>query len=328
MKVKNTVPLDTNLLHCLSDEISLRLIGKNPHLDFITIDSDSFALISRISLRAEPHEFYKGCLDNDCLYLPTKMGQILAIDKFSGEILATMNLSLPIMSDLEQDEQNIYCICGVPLSTKQRLSTENYCVSVCDKETGDKKLQTNYFQGLPTFLSALEYLWVVAGRYLLRYTYEGEIEKKIDLSFAPSYKPIFTEDFVICAYANGSLRVLKKEDLSSCTVIKAHKNISGPVLSGKNTVLWLTEEGICEVDFHKQVFQLFKLNKKMFPTLPILTTTGEVFLSGYDGSLVSYTLKDRKIQSIKLTNEVLDRSILVDKYLFVASRHTLHQVEV
>ncbi|KKL73433.1 hypothetical protein LCGC14_2074990, partial [marine sediment metagenome] len=108
MKVNNTVQLlNPYLVDCLTDDVTIKLIGSSPHIDIITLDPESLGLISRFSIDAAAHDFYTSCIDDSCIYLPTKLGQILALDKFSSEILATINLSMPIMSDLVQDDQNI-----------------------------------------------------------------------------------------------------------------------------------------------------------------------------------------------------------------------------
>ena len=248
MKVINTIPLpNPHLVNCITDDITVKLIGSGPHTDIVTLYPESLSFISRFSIETPVHDFYTSSIDNDCVYLPTKLGQILAIDKFSGEILTTINLGMPIMSNIIQDQQNIYCICGIPLSRKWEIVFINFCVCICDKETGIKKIQTSYFEGNPSaLLKDKDFLWVVSGEYLIQYSCNGEYLRKSHLGPDFEYS-LITKDHIICVSTDGFVRVFDKEQLNLTSSIQAQPCISKPFVINE-ILVWVTPSGICHVN--------------------------------------------------------------------------------
>jgi hypothetical protein len=326
MKVKNTVPIHPQLIGCVPDTYSLVVIGSSQHgTDILTIDPDTMGVMSKFPVESEMSDQSRICLDDDCLYFPTKLGQILALDKFSGEILITINPAMPILSSLYHDEHNVYCICGVPLSRKWKLVLDNFCLCVFDKETGTKKVQTNYFSGAPCFLTVDDYLWIAAGTYLFKYTKEGELESKAHLGVPMDYAPIVTNEFVLLASADGIVRILNVSDLSFFTIMRSKPNLSGALITD-NQLAWLSENGVCLINYQQQVSDEIKANNKMNSQTALIGH--ELFGCDTTGSLVVFDLETKEVQSIKLSNEPLRSPVKVEKYLFVASNTQLHQIEV
>jgi len=326
MKVKNTVPIPvTQLIDYVADDCSLSMLGlsKN-HIDIISIDADTMGVVSRFPVETEINPHVKYCLDDSCLYIPTKLGQILALDKFSGEILATMNTSMPIMANLAIDDENIYCICGVPLSRPWKLITDNFCVCIFDKETGIKKVQTSYFSAMPSFLTVSDHIWVTCGTYLLQYTKKGELRLQAHLGVPMEYPPLLASEQVIYVSMNGVVRAFNMEDLSPFAIIQAAPCDSDPVLTGDEEVLWFTKNGICRTNYKEREFKVVTSNKtSLYSTL----LNEKMFGCDKSGNLVQFDLETNETQSVKLGSESLSRPVQVDDYIFIASASHLHQIE-
>ncbi len=329
MKVNNTIPLpNPNLVGCLTDDTTVKLIGFSPHVDIITLDPESLGVVSRFLLDTAVHNFYASCIDNDCIYLPTKLGQILALDKFSNEILATINLGMPIMSDLAQDDQNVYCICGVPISRKWDMVLNNFCVCICDKETGAKKIQTSYFVGNPTALiKDVDSLWVIGGEYLVQYSCEGEYLRKAHLGQNFEFPPLIAEDHIVCVSTEGLVRALDKEKLELAALTQAQPCISKPFLIDE-VLIWVTPSGICHVNFKEEVFRGIEANKEMLTDSVLAPDKTQLFAFDKTGSVHSFNLDNHAIQSIKLTTETLRKPVIAEGYLLVASETQVHQLKV
>lgn len=328
MKVTNTVQLpNPYLVDCLTDEVTIKLIGSGQHTDIITLDPESLGLVSRFSVDTTVHNFYASCIDDDCIYLPTKLGQILALDKFSNEILTTINLGMPIMSDLVQDDKNVYCICGVPLSKKWSMLFNNFCVCICDKETGEKKVQTSYFEGDPTTLIKNgDSLWTIGGEYLIQYSCSGEYLRKAHLGPGFEYL-LITEDHVVCVSSKGSVRALDKDKLELIALTQAQPCISNPCLIDE-VLVWVTPSGICHVNFKEEVFRGIGANREMLTDSVLSPDKTQLFALDNVGSIVSFNLNNHAMQSIRLTKETLRKPIIVENYLLVASATQLHQLKV
>ncbi len=328
MKVKNTVPLpNPHLVDCLTDDVTIKLIGSGSNVDIITLDPESLGLVSRFAVETHVHDFYASCIDDDCVYLPTKLGQILALDKFSGEILTTINLGMPIMSNVVQDNQNIYCICGVPLSRKWEIVFINFCVCVCDKETGKKKIQTSYFEGNPSaLLKSNDFLWVIGGEYLIQYSCNGEYLGKAHLG--PGFEHLLiAKDHIICVSTDGLVRTLDKKTLELTALTHALPCISKPFLIDE-VLVWVTPSGICHVNFQEEGFRGVGANRDMLSDSLLSPDATQLFAFDKNGSIVSFDLDNHAIQSIKLTKDTLRMPIMVEGNLLVASTTQLHQLRI
>lgn len=330
MKVISTIPLpDSRLIESLADGVTVKMIGSRPHADIITLDPESLELVSRFSIDTIVHDFYSSCIDDDCIYLPTKLGQILALDKFSSDILATIDLGMPIMSDLVQDDQNIYCICGVPLGKKLEIVFSKFCVCICDKETGEKKVQTSYFEGDPFALIKNEdSIWVISGEYLIQYSCNGEYLKKTRLGPNFEYPPLVATSHIVCVSTDGVVRALDKDDLESVILTRAQPCISKPFLIDE-ALVWITPSGICHVDFKEKGFRGIEANKKLLTDSIMSPDKTQLFAFDDAGSIVSFNLDSHAIRSIRLTQEtILRKPVISENYLLVASATQLHQLKV
>jgi len=328
MKVINTIQLpNPYMVDSLTDDVTVKLIGSGSHVDMITLDPESLGLVSRFSIETAVHDFYASCIDDDCVYLPTKFGQILALDKFSGEILATINLGMPIMSNIVQDDENVYCICGVPLSRKWEVIFTNFCVCICDKNTGNKKVQTSYFNGNPTsLLKDGDSLWVIGGEYLIQYSCDGEYLRKAHLG--PNFEhTLIAKDHVICVSTNGVVRALDKKKLELAALTNAQPCISKPFLIDE-VLIWVTPSGICHVNFKEEVFRGIGANREMLSDSLLSPDKTQLFAFDKAGSIVSFNLDSHAIQSIKLTQDTLRMPVIAEGNLLVMSTTQLHQLKV
>jgi len=328
MKVKNTVPMPVpHMINYHADDFTIIMLGASKqHVDLMSIDPDTMGVISRYPVETDIIEQLDSHIDDSCVYLPTKLGQILALDKFSGEILTTVNAAMPIVSDLVGDDDSIYCVCGVPISRQWNLLVDNFSLCIFDKETGVKKVQSHYFTGTPCFLSVTnDYVWVVAGAYILKYAKDGELLKQAHLGVPMDYPPIITEDHVILVAANGIVRILNVDDLSFFTIIRAALCPFQPALE-ENELIWFTENGVCRVEYLEQVYKENKLNRTMNSSVELVGK--DVFGCDLSGSLVNFNLESSETSAVKLSSDPLRKPIRVENYLFVASSMQLHQIEV
>lgn len=327
MKIKNSIPLKVPISSYLSDDLSLYLFNSSSGTDILTLEPETMDSVNFFSVEAALHNFYQPCIDEDCIYFPTRLGQILILDKQSGAILATADTKLPIMSDIHQDDQNVYCICGVPISKKLGLASDHYCVCIHDKQSGSKQVQTNYFDGEPAFMIvADDGVLVVAGAYLLRYNNTGEQTGNMPLSTPPDYSPILTDDFVILTYKNGHVRVLNRDSLKHYKVLKGPENISGAIRHD-NVIFWMSPKAVCRFDYRNQVFDVIKSNRELSASIAVSGDGTNVFGCS-DGNLLEFNWEDRQIEDVKLAKAILQDPLIFEKHLFIASEDHFHQVEI
>lgn len=326
MRIKKTIPINIgNLIEYYPDDFTSHLISKSDTYYMNTFESDSLAGIHRFSIPTDISEHFKGCIDNDCIYLPTKLGQILAIDKFSGKLLTSLNTSLPIMSDLKCDERFIYCVCGVPISRKWNISVDNYCVLVFDKQTGTKLAQTSYFRGYPSFLNPIEGIFYLTyGSYLLSFFREGELIIKINIGASIDFCPILSENTILLANKDGSIRIISEEDFSFLSIIKGEPNEFGPLFSNKQLV-WITDKGVYHSDPPNKKAQIIESNRKL--QHPASFDAENVWSSDFQGGVVRINTETKEIRSLKLGLEPIKYLNQVENSIFVATQNNLFLIE-
>lgn len=329
MKIKNTVPLQSlQLVDYIADETSLLLINANPRVDIITLDLDTMGAMNRYSVGIEPHLYSEAVVDDSCIYLPTKVGLILAIDKFSGQILNTINLgSMHIISDLKLQGDKIYCMTGVPINTGRNIQFDKYSLAICNVQTGEKEIQSQYLKGNPSFLSIdNEEVWIVGGTYLSKFSTRGELLEEIDLAITPAYPPLITSTHIICVSKEGEVKAHTRSDLSQYVSLKTKACLSSPLNLDKG-LTWITEKGICIVDIHTKVFRTIETNRTMSGTSAALNSS-TIIGGDTEGFLLTFDINANTVDVLKLSDNTLLKLVLIENFLFTASDSNLYQVEI
>jgi hypothetical protein len=328
MKVKNSVPLGNMVIaDYLADGITLRVVTASPKAELTTIDPETMGVVSRFTFEVHPHLSSEPITDESCLYLPTKIGQILAIDKFSGQILQSMKLgNMHITSKVYQDEENIYCIGGVPLHNGKKFQLDQFAMAACDKETGTKNMQTSYFATEKVHLTVSDDLWVLSGPQISVFAKEGELKQQVDIETEPDYPLILTPKYVICLYRDGKVKIIEREDLSRLFILRASP-ITGTPMVAENKVFWPSANGLCILDFETKDFRLISANKQLNPSLALANST-TILGTTKDGCIIGFDLDSENFESIKLTTQLLWKPVVVDNFVFVASQEHFHHLEV
>lgn len=333
MKITNTrnLPL-ARLVDYTADNLLLHLISSSSLINILGVEPESLGVMSNYSVQADLHQFYQSCVDDTLLYLPTRTGQILALDKFSGDLVYTIDLGITaIMSNLEQDEDNLYFICGIPISTKTRLELTRFCLLTVCKKTGKKKVQTNYFKGDPIFLTLGEkFLWVTSGPILTQYSKEGEKkESEANLLVSPSYKPMIVGEFIVCPYKSGLIKIIRQGDLSLYAEIEVRPNAANPMLFHDH-VVWLTKNEISLIDIkNKKITKTIETDLDTELDDPRVLVDSKIFMCSKNGHLSAFDLQQEETTSIKLTDKDLWKPVFMDGHIFVVSSdNNLYKIEV
>lgn len=328
VKVKKTVPTNgINIIDYFADEASLRVITFHQNFSLSTIDPDSMDMISRFSIALDPNTNYHSAIDNNNIYIPTTVGQILVMDKFSGETQQHINLgNVHIMSDIEQDDSKIYCICGIPLSLNQTINFSRYCVIICDKETGTKEIQSGYFEGHSNFLCVKDKIWVVNDKTLLQYSKKGILEKTLNLEYVVNYSPLIVDGYMACVSDSGIVQIINIHDLSLNANMEIKPPVSPPVETN-NTLSWMINNGVCFINLRDKTFKTFESDKNINPNTNMVLYDKNVYGCTSDGSIIRFN-GTTNTQSIKLTPHKLGNMVQLDNHIFVTSGDYFHQIEV
>ncbi len=324
MIIENSIKMPA-IIQSANDSILLYVLSKaDTIIGLSVIDSDSCKNIASFWLQLNPNTYSSPCVDNDCLYLPTDDGQIIAIDKFSGSKHVTIDFGpIIIMSDLLQDEENIYTLCGIPISSKTKTDTSRYSICVGNKETGKQVAQSELIKADNIFINVDTDIFIIHDKQLSCYSKLGEHKYTIDLNFRPSYKPILTPQYVVCASSNGALEIFNKEDLSSYRLMAATTNFAPPVNIKDNILLWHADRFCHKIDVEKREASMGAMVKNSVNSEPVCQ--GQYIYAADKCNIIRNemsTLEESKLD----IEEHIQRLAPTGKHLFAICDSVIHKI--
>ena len=293
----------------------------------ISISTDSLEPLTNATLEFPVHLVSKPCIDDSYVYLPTKVGNILAVEKYSGDIAHSLDLgSMMIMSDLYCDEKNLYCMGGLPLSNGAAISSDNFCLNILDKHSGKKLAQGQCLPSTPNLITVDDDIWCIAKREIHRYSKEAELKGVESTKYQSSYSPIITDSYVVAASKTGVLEIFDKDTLARHNNITVGRNSSPPAIMN-NSLYWFLQSGVVAVDL-----QTSKVSKLSDVPNNIVSSTclnkGIFFGCNSAGEIISVDVESGDLNRLKLSKSPLWKPVATNDTLFVASREHLYQIEV
>lgn len=131
----------------------------------------------------------KPILDENNLYIPIQGGQILALDKFSGETVFLSDLgSQEVISPLFQDNDHLYCFAALPIRTGKELKLNNFCQIKIDKNSGRKIFQSNIYSNFKGYIHP----------YFINNFDLHSDAKSMPLTISAKLPPVVLNDYIVC----------------------------------------------------------------------------------------------------------------------------------
>ncbi len=329
MKIKRSIELP-DILNYTADMGVVYLLthtGKSTVLS--VFDPLSFAIIDDFYLGFDLNYFSTPCVDEDCIYVPTNESQIFAIDKFSGDRVLWIDIGSMILSaDIQQDKDSIYTLCGVPLSDGLKITTDTFCVSANDKKSRKKKYQSSSMMGKAgdvSFLTVEDKIWVSINKHLVVFDKNCQKKEEFRLRHNPSFHPIVTENFVICASNQGHLEIFERQNTKNHRRISVQQNSSPPICIG-DVLYWFTKEGLLKIDISTLSVDAFKIDSSVQSDAVVFQ--GNIYTGDKEGNVIEFNIENQSWNCLKVGKELLRKPIIVDQRLMISSRNRLYEIEV
>ncbi len=287
-------------LNYLYDEAALYLLVEHNGLHLMVLDLASFEITASHPVYVPVNHAVKWCVDRNCIYLPTLEGQILAIDKFSGKRLASTDLgSMMVASNLAQDTDYIYSLCGLPISNGIKINLQTYALCTTHKESGEKIRQSQCIEGENCSFLLNDYIWCTFGKQLVIFDKEFNKKATHTLSFTP-WPPMESESFVFLSSASGSLEVFDKSSFQCVTrmIMPIHFRHQ-PIDIGSDCLCCMAKEGVYKVDLQKQTHKLLS-NRSVDASLGAVEHNGVIFASNSTGICTNYRIANGGIDMIDI----------------------------
>ena len=325
MRLKKTLPLQHGLITFFHDTVSVYLLLQTPKnficsvLDIDTLDPFGSFLIKDGVTSSTTY------LSNDVLYLTTNEG-ILGYDSFSGLHTVRCISDNLIPLDFCCGNNTIYAVCGIPIVNNKQINTDNICLASYSFATGKCLSQGQSISG--SFISPVHVdgnTWCIVGQNLYKYNNNSEITKTIQLSFTPTYPPVFGHNFICVASEDGHMEIFS-EGSHKYLKIFIEKNHSAPVCIDPDTVAWAGLEHLHIVHVGRRSSEKIPLNSTVSSSIVYLN--GIIYAGDKSGNLVSINVDTKAVSYMPVSNTPLWKPIISDNYVFVASQTGFHQCQI
>lgn len=287
------------VLNIFSDRDYLYLIRQYRHHLQIEVLDSLLNEISSYNLQYYYNHHLQGYCDDTTLYLPTRDGLVLALDKFTGEKFYTIDMGYAVwITPPKSDDRRVYALGVIPLSTGNHIKTNTLVLLVYDKATGKKLYQSQEMSSMsPRFLID-EFIHVAAGEKYYCYDKTMKLISTQQLSKLITYDPIVFESKVYLADDKGTLDIFENEMISKFYVAKNH---TSPIVAANNLV-WFTEQGIFQINGTIETLTATKNTQFIFSgiikdTLIGLTSRSEIYAVSKAGVRVTAVMTNGKISN-------------------------------
>lgn len=330
-------PIDTidfpDILMCMQDKSVLYILSDwKGQVILSTLDASTFKIVSRFNLALPVNYLIRSIVDDSSIYIPTMNGEIIGIDKFSGEKIVHCDLGLmTIVSNIEHDDQHVYTICGLPIVQGLKTDTEIFCVTASSKESGQKIGQSQIIRGQICPITVKHgYIWGNIGKLIYKFSPLCEEIGRKELQFSPNYKTVVTDDFVCASSNKGSLEIFNR-DLQPYYRLLIGTNNSPPVSVGKNLVCWFVGNELYLIDLDKKsMSRIYEFKNPVVSTPKVFDY--DVYATDRDGNIIGISRKtsdsnEYDIEVMHVAKTPFRQPIVFDNYILLVSKDKIYRIE-
>jgi len=325
MQIRKTLPLPTAPLDYFDDGATFYLLmPARSATQIVAYDSEKFETLG--TFHSEEQIFQTSQhVEDDCMFLITHSG-VIGYDSFTGEKLVTFDTGALVPLKMCAHDDKLYLLCGIPLVSGQAIDTNSVCISVHDKESGKKLLQSQSMAGSPFAPIVNDGIWLVVGNTLYKYSYDCELEFEIHLQADVGFDPVFVNDWVGIASDLGTIEFFDKDSGKPTSKMLVEKNCSPP-LAHKDHLYWLAGRELLKVDVQLSTYDaIYQLENDVVST-PLLYDDS-LYFGDIKGNFIKFDIATHNHESLPVEDDVsLWKPVMTSSgNIFVASHGSLHQI--
>jgi hypothetical protein len=327
MQLKKAIPINGTLLDYFLDESGFNaLVLSKSSSQLVTFDPNTFVKLGSFWIN---HQLQTpSCIDENCFYVVTNTGQLIAIDKFSGIELVHFDVGVMNVIDFCQTVDGIYSLCGIPINNGGKPTTDLFCVCYNDKRDGKKTKQSPSVRGETVNQMVLvDDIWINIGRKVYKINTQCEIDGILELKVTSNYSPVISNKYISYASNMGTMEVINKESAIMFRKILVEKNSSPPVQLYDDKIIWFAGKSIYVVDIDSGSID----DRKSIPNpgASSVTKSGDsVYVSDDSGNLIQYDFNKQGLSILNLSKNQLWKPIVRDNWVYIASASHLYQVQI
>ncbi len=323
MKIEQRININAH--HVFADA-SVLYVSSYSHgmVGIFSFNPHSLKMISEFAFYYDANPLIPPCVDESCIYLPSNDGQIIGVDKFSGDTTVSIDLGLMTqLSDIQQSNTHVYVLCGIPITNRNKIDVSNICITANDKKSGKKQFQTRSFSS-PIQFSVNGNIWVVDNKTLLKLSDNFDVEHRTSISFNPNFAPLVTDDYVILCSNKGLVEVLDHDLHSIVRLVTGSTSSVGPILCG-DIVLWFVHGKLLSIDPETRWSETI-LKYEFITRSSGFTSGSNIYTTTSTGNFVKIHTQTGHLNEVHIIDQPLDNPTVVDDMAFVNAEGQLHQI--
>jgi len=326
MQIRKTLPLPTAPLDYFDDGATFYLLmPARAATQIVAFDSEKFETLG--TFHSEEQVFQTSqYVEDDCMYLITHSG-VIGYDSFTGEKLITFDTGSLVPLKMCSHGEKLFLMCGIPLVSGRSIDTDSVCITVHDKETGKKLLQSQNMSGSPFAPIVNDGIWLIVGNILYKYSYDCELEIEIHLQSDAGFDPVFINDWVGVASDLGTIEFFDRNSGKPISKILVEKNYSPPMVH-EGRLYWLTGKELQKVDVQLSKYDTICQLENDVVSTPLLHDDS-LYFGDIKGNFIKFDIPTHKYELLPVEDDIsLWKPVMTSSgNIFVASHGSLHQIE-
>lgn len=296
---------------------------EEPHLCFVAYD-DKYNKMVEFKLSVRLSGATKPAIDEDFIYVSTAYGEVLALDKYSGEIIHRYDIGRSIIfSDIIIHNDSIYLLSKIPVKKGNKIHT-HFQVNKINKEDGTSLKSTVISAGFCSLSKTENHLYLIADKTIT------EITENLNLSgmkntIAIADKKVCEVDNTIVLFSkSGTAQILNenKEHVRAFPINRQPKEI----VSYSTGIYVICNDGSYDISINKQAIQRL--------TIPPMDYSasfcdGSKLVAGTtSGFIVLYNIESKTFLSVKVSSLPILSVMSFKSKLIVSSMSEVKEVQI
>jgi hypothetical protein len=162
-----------------------------------------FRISTRVPTLASP------LLEESEMILPTSAGEVVSIDRYSGEVFKQYEIGRSVPSSaLFVKHKTLYLLVGIPVVRDRSFKVSRFALLCLDLETGERKLSKVVEAQAGNLLMHDGFLYAIMGQVVCRFDSNGEVINFTKTPLRHVLPPIISNGHLTLVSPKGSIHVL------------------------------------------------------------------------------------------------------------------------
>lgn len=294
---------------------------KEPFLHVVAYNINCIKMVD-FKLSTKLTGLTKPAIDSNCIYIGTAYGEVLILDKFSGEIINKKDIGRSIVcSDILVNNDSIFFVSKTPI---RKNEITNPYIQLNNINTNDYLLiKSNLFSASNISFSMInDNVLLILDKKLHVFGFDCQQQKKYDIIVQPDHKIEISTNYLFFISAKGIVQCFD-HNYNHVRAFPITNSIKTTLLN--NDILYVFgDDGSYLIDIIKQ-----SIVKMSIPPMPYISSCymdNKIFLGTENGILVVYDIVKKSFVSHKISALPISNIKLLNSKIIAVSNDQIREV--